>query len=249
MNWTAPRDLYCERLEPGLWAEPLNALSNLGFIAAGLWLWWRSTRRTNGSAPDFALRILAILIVLIGLGSSSFHTFAVVWAEVLDILFIALFICAFVIVYAHHVLRAPWRWAWLAAGAFWVFGKLVTAPFDPASFNGSVSYFPALAGIALMGVVVALRKMPGAGMFGLAALVFLISISLRSVDPAWCRTWPYGTHWAWHLLNALTLTLSAIALERSVPKPFLKDVEPRKFVLDTQPDDTRPLSIPLTKLI
>ena len=30
-------DLYCERTGPEYWAEPLNALSNLAFIAAGLW--------------------------------------------------------------------------------------------------------------------------------------------------------------------------------------------------------------------
>jgi hypothetical protein len=26
-----PIDAYCERLGPGLWAEPLNALTNLAF--------------------------------------------------------------------------------------------------------------------------------------------------------------------------------------------------------------------------
>lgn len=32
-----PVDLYCERTEPELWAEPANALTNLAFVAAGLW--------------------------------------------------------------------------------------------------------------------------------------------------------------------------------------------------------------------
>ncbi len=31
-------DLYCERLGPGLWAEPLNAVTNLAFILAGILL-------------------------------------------------------------------------------------------------------------------------------------------------------------------------------------------------------------------
>jgi hypothetical protein len=36
-----PIDAYCERLGPGLWAEPLNALTNLAFIVAALICAWR----------------------------------------------------------------------------------------------------------------------------------------------------------------------------------------------------------------
>jgi len=32
-------DLYCERLGPGLWAEPINASSNLTFFIA-VWAIW-----------------------------------------------------------------------------------------------------------------------------------------------------------------------------------------------------------------
>ena len=32
-------DHYCERTDPGIWAEPLNALTNLAFIIAA-WLLW-----------------------------------------------------------------------------------------------------------------------------------------------------------------------------------------------------------------
>ena len=31
---------WCERIQPGLWAEPVNALSNLGFMVGGLWMLW-----------------------------------------------------------------------------------------------------------------------------------------------------------------------------------------------------------------
>ena len=34
MNWTAYIDNYCERLLPGFWDEPLNAISNLAFWLA-----------------------------------------------------------------------------------------------------------------------------------------------------------------------------------------------------------------------
>ena len=46
-------DLYCERLSPGLLAEPLNALSNLAFLYAALTIW-----RTAGQRLD--VRLLAV---------------------------------------------------------------------------------------------------------------------------------------------------------------------------------------------
>jgi hypothetical protein len=30
-------DLYCERTGADFWSEPVNALTNLAFVAAGLW--------------------------------------------------------------------------------------------------------------------------------------------------------------------------------------------------------------------
>jgi len=40
-------DLYCERLGPGLWAEPLNALTNLAFLLTAL-ASWQLARRSAG---------------------------------------------------------------------------------------------------------------------------------------------------------------------------------------------------------
>jgi hypothetical protein len=211
MDWSAPVDLYCERLTPGLWAEPLNAASNLAFVVAGVWLFRHFSERP-GATP---LRGLALLIVLIGLCSGAFHIFATRWASALDVGSIALFIYGFVVGFVHLVIGVRWALAWLAAPAFWAFGLLVQAPFAPAAFNGSVPYFPALAGIALMGTGLAACQRPGAGLFGLATLVFLVSIALRSVDLALCPNWPWGTHWAWHLLNGLTLTCVTLGLGRA----------------------------------
>ena len=77
-------DLYCERLDAGLWAEPLNALSNLVFIIAGLWGVREVTRQRTGG---FAL-LLAWWVVAIGVGSLAFHTFATrltIWGDIVPI--------------------------------------------------------------------------------------------------------------------------------------------------------------------
>ena len=36
-SWLTPIDNYCERLGPGLWAEPLNAATNGAVLAAALY--------------------------------------------------------------------------------------------------------------------------------------------------------------------------------------------------------------------
>ena len=45
--------------------------------------------------------------------------------------------------------------------------------------------------------------------YGLAvsSLVFGVSLGLRTIDEPMCTQIVIGTHWAWHVLNALTLYL------------------------------------------
>lgn len=217
MNWQASVDLYCERFGPELFAEPLNALSNLAFVAAGLWLMGALQRLFPAprQVPP-PLEVLAGLVIIIGICSAAFHVFATRWAQALDEGSIALFISFFVVCFAHYVMDVRWGLAWIAAPAFWAFGTIVRAPFDAGDFNGSVTYFPALVGIALMGAGLALQRRPGAAWFGLATLLFVASITLRSVDLAWCSRWIWGTHWAWHLLNGGVLAMVTLGLARVV---------------------------------
>ena len=106
--WTDYIDEYCERLAPGLWGEPLNALSNIGFFIAA-WLVWRTL---TGRQRVGDLRALDILLFLVGLGSLAFHTFATRWSLFLDSGFITIFL----LVYLHRFLiRRVGSGPWLAA--------------------------------------------------------------------------------------------------------------------------------------
>ncbi|TMJ35565.1 MAG: hypothetical protein E6G89_18315, partial [Alphaproteobacteria bacterium] len=82
MDWFAPIDAYCERLGPGLLAEPLNALSNAAFFIAALWA--ASAARRRGSEP--IIWLLIALVFVIGLGSLAFHIFANSWSSLADVL-------------------------------------------------------------------------------------------------------------------------------------------------------------------
>ena len=78
--------------------------------------------------------------------------------------------------------------------------------------NGSLVYLPALVALAVVGGLLAERKHPASPYILWAAVVFAVSVTLRSLDLALCDAYAIegrkiGTHFAWHLLNGLALFL------------------------------------------
>ena len=78
----------------------------------------------------------------------------------------------------------------------------------PEVLNGSLTYVPALVILAGLGVY-----HYGAGRqerlsLLLAAGAFALSPSFRTMDQALCSLVPSGTHFLWHLLNAVVLYLA-----------------------------------------
>jgi hypothetical protein len=194
-------DLYCERLGPGLLAEPLNAITNGAFLVAA----WRLANLARGDRGVLALAALALAI---GVGSSLFHTFATGWALAADVLPILLFQLLFLLLYLRRQVglgAAP------AAGLCLAFLLACLAGRSaPAVLNGSLAYAPTLAVLALLAWH-QLRQEHSAQLLAATGL-FSLSLLLRSVDNALCPLFPIGTHLFWHLLNAAVLVLSGRAL-------------------------------------
>jgi hypothetical protein len=114
-NHNASIDIYCERIGPDLWSEPVNALTNLAFVLAA------------ALPPDF--------------------------------------------------------------------------------LNGSVFYLPSWTALVAITLWLVGRRHPSRGLFAGATTLFLVSLGFRTADMAVCAVWPLGTHFLWHLLNALLLWL------------------------------------------
>lgn len=199
MDWTAPVDAYCERLSPGLWAEPINAVTNLGFVLAALWLW----PRVRG-VP--LARALCGILAAIGIGSGLFHTFAQPWAGLLDVAPIL----GFILVYVFAAHRDVWgQPAWLAAvcAALFVPYAALTAPIFGLipGLGGSAAYAPVPLLIAGHAWALRARAPQLARGMALGAALLVLSITLRALDAPLCDVWPMGTHFGWHLLNAAML--------------------------------------------
>lgn len=203
MNWAESIDLYCERTDPGLWAEPFNALTNLAFLAVAAILW----RRAGRNAP-FDLRLLIGLIAAVGVGSGVFHTLATRGTAILDIAFIAIFVVAYYQRFQVRVLGRSTAAAWAGVGLFLMLtGGFVAATrlLPPLPLNGSEIYLPPFVLLLACAARAQTRAPAVARWLAKASALFVVSLTCRAADQLVCAAWPVGTHLGWHLVNAVML--------------------------------------------
>ncbi|HZP76986.1 MAG TPA: ceramidase domain-containing protein [Pseudolabrys sp.] len=201
--WSTPIDLYCERTDASFWSEPVNAVSNAAFLIAAFvaYRMWRQRGRR-----DLATLALIGVVVLVGLGSFTFHTVATRGAMLLDVGPIGLFIYGYFLLALRRFLRLPWL---VSVAGLIGFVVLSTALADrvPREFlNGSSGYFPALAALIVIGALT--RSTPWGKVLLLAAVIFILSLVLRIIDLDICNAVPLGTHFLWHICNAIVLYLA-----------------------------------------
>jgi hypothetical protein len=199
MDWSAPIDLYCERTDASFWAEPANALTNAAFhiaAAAAFWLWRR------GGSRDRPVLALIITVVAVGIGSFAFHTLATRGAILADVIPIAIFIYGYLLLALIRFLRLPVGVSVAIVVAYAAGAQALSSLAPSRALNGSIGYLPALAAM----IVVALATRGEARRrLALAAMIFTVSLALRTIDLAACDTFPLGTHFLWHLCNAAVL--------------------------------------------
>ncbi len=203
-------DIYCERVGTAFWAEPLNAISNLAFIIAGLLLVQVLRRADPALRRDPANVALVTLIFLIGIGSGLFHTFAVVWAALTDVIPIALFILLYMYLALRRMIALP---VWVCALS--LLGVLGLVSAMPALFGFSLpTYGVALTAMIVVGGFLHVVRSHPAGMpILITGGIFALSLTLRTIDLPLCDVLPIGTHYFWHILNAVVLyRLARIAM-------------------------------------
>ncbi|WP_417208061.1 ceramidase domain-containing protein [Antarctobacter sp.] len=197
MDWTRAIDGYCERLGPEFWAEPLNAVTNAAFVLAAVVLW----RRTFGLG-----RVLCLILGVIGFGSFLFHTFAQPWAGIADVVPILIF----VLVYIYAANRDFWGlslWPALGLTGLFIPFAAVTAPLFALvpGLGGTASYAPVPLLIAIYAVLLRRRAPDTARGLAIGVVILLVSMMARILDGPLCAALPIGTHFLWHLLNAVML--------------------------------------------
>lgn len=201
-------DLYCERIGPGLFAEPINALSNISFLIAA-WAMWRLAKQQQKQLPT-ELRLLIALTVSIGIGSGLFHTFATGWANLLDVIPILLFQLWFLWLYTRRVMKLKYVYSG-ASIVFFYFASDFSQQFTNL-LNGSLSYAPTFLVLMGLGIYHARQRKQEPMILLEASGVFFLALSFRTLDRIACPYFSIGTHFLWHLFNGILLYLSARTL-------------------------------------
>ena len=200
-GWARQFDGYCERTDFTYWSEPINAVTNVAFLIAALWMW----RRVSGRGMPLAEALCAILFA-IGVGSYLFHTHATAWAALADVAPIALFILTYIYAANRHFWGMGKGKAALATAAFLPYAALTVPAFAALPFFAvSAAYWPVPLLIALYAAALWGRHPATGRGLALGAGILVVSLVLRSIDEAVCPALPLGTHFLWHVLNGLML--------------------------------------------
>ena len=88
---------WCERVSDGLFREPLNTLSNLGFMIVGLYMFWVICNdRQNSTNPFIGITTISLLyasvVIYLGPGSMLMHGTNTEWGGWADNLSMIMFI-------------------------------------------------------------------------------------------------------------------------------------------------------------
>lgn len=189
---------YCERTDFTYWSEPVNALTNLAFVLAA-WIVWP---RTAGLP---LARAMAVVLAVIGLGSFLWHTHATRWAGLADVLPILGFILIYLFAATRDYLGAP---VWLALGATLMFlpyaaGFTWALGLVLPGLGANAAYLSVAALIAAYGLWLR-DSATGKGLL-IGAGILAVSLGFRMLDAQVCAVFPIGTHFLWHILNAVML--------------------------------------------
>ena len=199
MEWTTYIDGYCERTGPEYWSEPINAVTNAAFLIAAAFMWVR--------VPGMPMaRVLCAILAFIGIGSYLFHTHAEIWASIVDVTPIVLFILAYVFVANRDYWGMP-LWMALIGTALFVPYALVTTPIFAALpfFDISSFYWPVPVLILAYAIGLSRRLPEVARGLAIGAGILIASLVFRSMDEIVCPNLPLGTHFMWHILNGVML--------------------------------------------
>lgn len=201
MDWNAQVDGYCERLDPGFWAEPVNALTNAAFLIAALVM---ATRLRGARLP--LANALVVILAVIGMGSFLFHTFATRWAGVADVLPILVYI----LVYIYTANRAYWGLRVLPAlgltALFFPYAAVMVPVFTWAGVGGGSAGYAPVPLLILIYAALLRHKLPQVARgLAIGAGILILSLTFRTIDMPVCSGFPLGTHFLWHVLNGLML--------------------------------------------
>ena len=211
MNWFTSLNIYCERHGAGFWNEPINALTNLIFILAGFML-VLNTRQNK------LCIFLSLQIILIGVASFLFHTFANILAGLIDTVSIMLFGVTYIFGSNYYLLKLNTITSIIIALCLVPFSFFVSqlATISFGSLNGSTWYLSFIILFLTYSYLIRKEFAQMSVILLCSALFLLISIFFRTIDIMSCNIIPVGTHFVWHIMNGVLLGTLVWGIHQSI---------------------------------
>lgn len=208
----------CERQGPEYWSEPLNALSSFAFlyITIRLLIYFEGLQILRHRRL-WDIKALIFMVPCIGIASFIFHTLPGPETEMIDTTFIVAFILLYFGSALVRIAQAGIFQSFICFIAYAGFTHIVVNQF-PAALNNSIGYLTTMVALIVIAFYLNMKKRAAARDFLVAALIGVMSLFFRSVDKAVCTDVPFGTHFLWHMLNAILIYILMKQLIRSVTR-------------------------------
>lgn len=221
--WYEPIDIYCERLDATFWAEPLNAITSLSFIVVAF-LALRVHVTSGQKHPAYFLMI--VLLICVGIGSFLFHTVANSWSMLANTISMLTFMLFYVMFSIRYIFNKSWSktaviMMLVLIGSF--FSLSLAQPEgngDRVILNSSLQYAPILFFLGVFTFALYLRRAKLLSYGFYALVLFIVSLTFQTMDMKFCSSIAIGTHFIWHLLNAIIVYLLLYILNQAMKYPY-----------------------------
>ncbi|MFZ4124607.1 MAG: ceramidase domain-containing protein [Rickettsiales bacterium] len=206
----------CERHAEGMLAEPLNVISNIGFlyVAVAIYRYYHKHEDVMGRWI-WDIHALTFLTFFIGVNSIIFHAYPTTTTELMDTIPIVLFIIIYFISVIFRIGRTTLFQGIVCLVAFVGFSHVLVHQF-PRALNDSIGYLSSMIALVIIAVYLNMKRRPSANQFMLAAIIGITSLFCRAIDREVCGMFPLGTHFLWHSLNATLLYILLKQIVRNV---------------------------------
>jgi len=189
---------YCERVGNNFYSEPANALSNIAFFFFAFLTYSLLKKHKIKSSSYW---FLFSLIILIGTGSTLWHSFRNPFTGALDAVPIYIFLLSFLYLLIRKLTSKKYT-PLILVSAF-LLSQVVASFAFPDFLNGSIRYFVSAA--TFLTSFYWLYKKQGFINKSLltSLIVFSVAILFRSIDNSVCSQFQLGTHFLWHIFTSM----------------------------------------------